>query len=295
MYRFLLMLFGILPIVAAAQSADTLYYHIVAEPKMVFVAATPKAGVDLGTTTEQEQYIHRNMEPKEFPEDEAKHRVSMDSFYIAIHEVTFAEFDRFCMMTGHPYPSDEGWGRGKRPVINVSWYEAVAYCNWLSRQHGLRECYTFDKRSRDNYGGVMVVLDPKATGYRLPTEAEWEYAARAGQPFIFSGNDNVDKVAWYYGNTGKGTKPVCTKEKNKWGLCDMTGNVAEWCWDMFWDYPAENIRNYLGPDGGIGRVVRGGAWSYSDIACRVSARNTNNPTKKSKYFGFRLVRRAPQG
>ena len=149
-------------------------------------------------------------------------------FYIARYEITFEEYDRFCDDTHKVRLEDRGWGRGKQPVIHVDWNDAIAYCNWLSETEGLSPCYSGK--------GKMVECDFSANGYRLPTEAEWEYAARGGQDsqgFIYAGSDNPDDVAWYADNSNEQLHPVGEKEPNELGLYDMCGNIFEWCWDWY--------------------------------------------------------------
>jgi formylglycine-generating enzyme len=182
------------------------------------------------------------------------------------------------------------------PVERVGWYDAVEFCNELSRQEGLDPCYSGS--------GENIVCDFTANGYRLPTEAEWEYACRAGTETDFhTGNmthsgyppldPDLDRAGWYRVNSGGETHPVGQKEPNAFGLYDMHGNVWEWCWDWYsGNYyassPAEDPR---GPATGTRRVVRGGSWCDGAWLCGSAGRTSLNPD--FRYYlsiGFRLVR-----
>ncbi len=177
------------------------------------------------------------------------------------------------------------------PVNKISWYEAVAFCNKLSEKHGFEKCYSGS--------GEDIVCDFDANGYRLPTEAEWEYAARAGtQTDYYGGNteSDLDRIAWWYGNidfTNNSTShPPGLKEPNDFGLYDIIGNVAEHCWD-WWSVGYENADTLdpTGPDSGPGRVIRGGSWDSNANSCRVSFRYLyEEPDFHPRYAGFRIVR-----
>ena len=219
--------------------------------------------------------------------NETQHQVTMSSFAISKYDVTFDEYDAFCAATGAQKPSDQGWGRGRRPVINVSWYDAVAYCNWRSAQEGLMSAYTIN--------GTSVSGDRSANGYRLPTEAEREYAARGGPVAgslavnaVYAGSADPANVAWYSGNSGNQTHPVGQKAPNTLGLYDMAGNVCQWCWDWYGDYPTSARSDPAGPSSGASRVVRGGGW-YND-AVRSAFRIIGDPGKRSYNLGFRFIR-----
>jgi len=146
-------------------------------------------------------------------------QVTLSDYAIGKYEVTFAQYDAFCVDTSRTLPSDSGWGRGTRPVINVSWYDAVTFCNWLSAEEGLPAAYSGS--------GTTWTLDRTKTGYRMPTEAEWEYAARGGASthgYTYSGSNDLNAVAWYSSNSGSQTHAVGGKAANELGLYDMSGN-----------------------------------------------------------------------
>ena len=174
-----------------------------------------------------------------------------------------------------------------RPVEQVSWFDVVDFCNKLSKREGLAPAYTIN--------GENVTCNWTANGYRLPTEAEWEYSARANESYKYSGSDNVDEVAWYSGNSGHKTHPVGLKKPNGFGLYDMSGNVWEWVWD-WWsaDYSTESqqdsVENPTGNPTGPGRVYRGGSWYDSPEYVRTSARSSNLPALRDDFLGFRICK-----
>ncbi len=172
-----------------------------------------------------------------------------------------------------------------RPVEKVTWFDVVEFCNKLSKLEGLEPAYTIN--------GQEVTCNWSSKGYRLPTEAEWEYSARANQSFKYSGSNNVDEVAWYSKNSGGQIHPVGQKMPNGFGLYDMSGNVWEWVWDWNGSYSVSPTVDPRGPTGGSYRVFRGGCWSYSAQHVRVSRRGNNGPTGTSNYLGFRLARNSP--
>jgi formylglycine-generating enzyme required for sulfatase activity len=213
------------------------------------------------------------------------HQVTLSDFLIAKHQLTFEEYDAFRKSTGRVLPDDMGWGRGSRPVIFVSWFDAVDYCNWRSQQEGLGEVYQINQQQVD--------ANWQASGYRLPTEAEWEYAARGGQQsqgFEYAGSNNIDEVAWYSENSGSKTQPAGQKKANELGLYDMSGNVWEWCWDWKAAYPISATNDPKGPDTGSRRVVRGGSWYGYPARVRVANRSYGTPDLRHGFIGFRLAR-----
>lgn len=209
------------------------------------------------------------------------HQVKVSSFYIGKYEVTQRQYEAV-MGTN---PSNH---KGKNlPVVDVSWYDAVRFCNQLSEHGGLEPSYSFN--------GTNVTCDFSKNGYRLPTEAEWEYAVRGGnqsQRYKYSGSDHPDNVAWYDDNSGEHTHEVGTKQPNELGLYDMSGNVAEWCWDWYAkDYYSHSASNNpMGPDKGSYRVIRGGSWSNGAKYLRASNRVYADPSYSFIGLGFRLLR-----
>ncbi|HRD82546.1 MAG TPA: SUMF1/EgtB/PvdO family nonheme iron enzyme, partial [Saprospiraceae bacterium] len=197
-----------------------------------------------------------------------------------------------------------GFQGARRPVEQVSWYDAVEFCNRLSTIQGYAPSYTIDKGKKDpnnksEYDKLkwIVTLNPAADGYRLPTEAEWEYAARGGRyPALpsgagtYAGGEKPDEVAWYDANSHGETKPVGLKLPNELGLHDMSGNVWEWCWDWYGDYPGRPETNYHGPASGSYRVHRGGSWHSVPQFVRVANRYSNTPDYRNFNIGFRLSR-----
>jgi len=218
------------------------------------------------------------------------HEVKLDSFYIGKYPVTFEEYDAFCAATKRDKPGDEKWGRNRRPVINVNWYDAVAYCNWLSEQQNLQQVYTIN--------GTNIGINWRANGYRLPTEAEWEYAARGGNKskgFKYAGSNDLDKVGWYSANAGSQTHPVGERDENELGIHDMSGNVWEWCWDWYDEKYYEQFKNRAaenprGAEKGDYRVVLGGSWNNFDYFCRSTVRYGFFPVNRYDSVGFRYSR-----
>ncbi|MGN0749066.1 MAG: formylglycine-generating enzyme family protein [Treponema sp.] len=227
------------------------------------------------------------------------------------HEVTRGEF-KALMGTdpseAHTYDKDGNHLTGEavlnNPVNNVTWYAAIAYCNKLSIKEGLNCAYTVSGITDwENlaYSSIptsnstewnAATCNFEANGYRLPTEAEWEWLARGGENYTYAGSDTVKDVAWYSGNTqGNGSRDVKTKSANGYGLYDMSGNVYEWCWD--WYGAVSSSTGATGPDSGKCRVIRGGSWNSGE-SCAVSYRDkyTYDPYYLSSDYGFRVVRNA---
>ena len=166
------------------------------------------------------------------------------------------------------------------PVDTVSWSDCIQFCNTLSKKEGKELVYSVS--------GKRVICNWSANGYRLLTESEWEYAARANQNILYAGSDKTKKVAWHFWNSGVKPHSVGLKKPNDFGLYDMSGNVSEWVWDWFGDYSEETMIDPTGPKTGSYRVHRGGSWDKHDLHLRVSNRDKGKPTDRYKYLGFRL-------
>lgn len=182
----------------------------------------------------------------------------------------------------------------KLPVESISWLEAVKFCNKLSEIEGLAQVYEVKTEKIQNSLGfavdkASVTVNENAGGHRLPTEAEWEYAARGGnkaQASMYAGSNRLDEVAWYNGNSQGKTHPVANKNPNELGLYDMSGNVYEWCRDRYADNDSAKDENQ--PKNA--RVVRGGSWDYGPVRCRVDRRFFRIETGRYNDCGFRLAR-----
>jgi formylglycine-generating enzyme required for sulfatase activity len=206
--------------------------------------------------------------------------VAVSSFYMAKTPVTQKQYEEVMGSNPSNYKGDD------LPVENVSWYDAVEYCNKLSVKEGLIPAYS---GSADR-----VVCNFSVNGYRLPTEAEWEYAAKGGNrdalSFEYAGGNNPDSLGWYTENSGNQTHEVGSKSPNSAGLYDMSGNVWEWCWDWYGPYQQEPSPDPCGPDAGEERVARGGSWDSASEQVRSSHRGHTNPRTRYKDLGFRVLR-----
>jgi formylglycine-generating enzyme required for sulfatase activity len=231
--------------------------------------------------------------------------VGLAGFLMAKYQTTQVEWES--VMKNNPSYFK---GEPRRPVEHVSWLDAIRFCNRLSELEGLKRCYTV--------GNGVVTWDATAPGYRLPTEAEWEYAAKAGGNFEYAGSNDVDEVAWYVKNSGDTTHPVGLKKPNAWGLYDMSGNVWERCWDAYgqplWGKPEAHVDRRVdtvdrrvdtverfvdtsllyvdtkNKDSSSRRVDRGGSYWNGPRFLRSSVRNGFKAEYEVRNLGFRCIR-----
>ena len=215
-------------------------------------------------------------------------------YYIGKFEVTFEEYEAFCDETGRILPDDSGWGKGSRPVMNVSWWDAIAYCNWLSNKQEIPLAYDSEGNLLDGRG--KITTDPsEVEGFRLPTDPEWEFAARGGnasEGYTRSGGNSVDSVAWYKTNSENMTHPVGTKAPNELGIHDMSGNVWEWVSDYHTDYYSSEETNPYVSSFSAYRVKRGGSWIDCPVGVSIDVRSKGLPGHAITNLGFRISRTA---
>lgn len=226
--------------------------------------------------------------------------MTVSSFRMSQHEITM---EQFVAETGLANPSTNFTSVVNGPVQMVNWYHALVFCNKLSAAEGLTPVYSISGTMNTTSWGAIptssnatwnaAVADWSANGYRLPTEAEWQFAARGGNNsnnYTYAGSNTVGDVAWYPVNAGNTTHTVGTKTANELGLYDMSGNVWEWCWDWTNSYPTTAQTDYRGAASNQLRVVRGGSWSNNATYCTVANRRSDHPYYQYNHCGFRVVR-----
>jgi formylglycine-generating enzyme required for sulfatase activity len=276
---------GVLALAALAMSceqagqppAPATALPVITTPSGVTMVAIPAGSFEMGSAASRES-------------DEKPHRVSVGAFYMDRYEVTQEHFEK--VLGRNP----SRWKDTRNPVEQIRWKDAAEYCNARSRLEGLEPAYD-PKTWRCDFA---------AAGYRLPTEAEWEYACRAGTQTEYAFGDSpsaLGEYAWFKENRTRGPRPVGGKKPNPWGLYDMYGNVWEWCNDFYTEgyYASSPERDPRGPEAGETRVLRGGCWDSRAALCRSAYRNDEDPGYTDACFGrevhgfvgFRCVRSRP--
>lgn len=255
LFAFILLLF----------SCSALWAQITNPPTMVFV----KGGTYMMGSNDG------------YADEKPAHKVTLSDFNIGKYEVTVAQYRQFCNETGRKMPqspNDEWYEEHSNavkwqwndtyPIVNVSYMDAVAYCQWLSDKFGETYC--------------------------LPTEAQWEYAARGGaqsKGYKYAGSNDIDEVAWYDETTReKGIRSVGRLKPNELGIYDMSGNAWEWCYDYWGSYPNKSLKDPTGPSMSQWRVIRGGAWYNVDEMSKITTRDGPLPTVHNFYYGFRVAK-----
>ncbi len=233
--------------------------------------------------------------------------INIKGFYMLKTEVTQEQYMSVMGVNYSHFKSPN------RPVEEVSWYDAIVFCNRLSILAGLTPAYSLDGQTNPELWGDVpritdgedlkahwntIVCDFSVDGYRLPTEAEWEYAAHGGvfnETTLYSGSDNLSEVGWNVDSLEGETRDVAMLLPNALGLYDMSGNVWEWCWDWYGTYKVSDIDNPIGADMNITgkKIRRGGSISSDKVFCRVSNRASSNPEIRGVDLGFRIVRSLP--
>lgn len=265
--------------VTAAASAQAVVTAAPASPWTGTMVTVPAGTFTMGSSTGDQD---------ELP----LHEVKLGTYLISAYETTWADYKRFCEATAKPFPSDPRVMRPQFPASFLTWFDACEYCDWLSTLEGYAPAYIL---KRNEAGAVTAVeWDRSADGYRLPTEAEWEYAARGGAVHStarFAGGDDLNAIAWHKGDSGGSTWAVGTKDPNALGLYDMSGNVWEWCWDWYGPYADAPSTEPIGPASGKVRILRGGGYNTATVAYySVSNRGTSAPVRSGSDIGFRVAR-----
>lgn len=254
---------GGIQVILGTDSSNTIFYEVEEKPAIEFIDINSGSFM-MGSNNG-------------FGNEQPAHKVNIThEFQISKYEITQKIWQLVMNSNPSKIKSDN------LPLMNVTWYEAINFCNKLSKLYGYDTVYI---KSANSY-----TYDTTASGFRLPTEAEWEYTCRAGSGSDFPGSGKIEDIAWYNGNSAYNPHPVGTKNPNDWGIYDMNGNAWEWCWDWYSPdyYQSSPASDPLGPSTGSRHVLRGG--SCSDGASFARSANRTFPAKDFSNCGFRIVK-----
>lgn len=256
---------------AIARSAEASTSYFITNSLGMKLAAIPAGRFTMGSPEN---------EPERYDNEGPQHEVELTKgFYLGVYPVRQDDYQAVTGSNPSNFTDD-----GHRPVERITWFDAVAFCNRLSQREKLSPCYRIDGQK---------VQTEVGNGYRLPTEAEWEYACRAGTTTRWWFGDNelrLGDFAWFDENSDGMTHPVGQKASNDWGLHDMHGNVWEWCDDWYGMYSSDQAIDPTGSEHYTGRILRGGSWLYGACYCRCAFRLAYRPDLRSYFNGFRVVR-----
>jgi formylglycine-generating enzyme required for sulfatase activity len=225
-------------------------------------------------------------------DEKPSRKVTVKEFYMSKFEVTVWEWKEFTKASGLNMPKEQSWGwNNDFPITNVTWEQAIEFCNWLSKKQGFDKAYS--------KSGPRYICNFEANGFRLPTEAEWEFAAhggRKGKGYKYAGANDLDLVSWNIENSEARPHAYGSKYANELGIFDMNGNVWEWCWDFYdvkhnkavKDGMVQDVEN-RGPKRGEKRIVKGGSWDSKSSFCRISNKVSTLPGNTYEFYGLRLV------
>ncbi len=225
-------------------------------------------------------------------DEKPSRKVNVKQFHMSKFEVTVWEWKEYTKATSASMPKVQSWGwNNDFPITNITWEQAVEYCNWLSEKQGYDKAYS--------KSGPRYVCDFDSNGFRLPTEAEWEFAARGGRKskgYRYSGADDLNLVSWYVENSEARPHAYGSKYANELGIFDLNGNVWEWCWDFYDEKHNKAVKDGMvqdpfnrGPIRGEKRIVKGGSWDSKRTFCRISNKVSTLPGNTHEFYGLRLV------